>query len=1491
MAHNKQQPTPMDELWRKAEARFQQLTGSSLHMKPAATLNACIEKIDKMGGTDDASGQDDDQGLQKAKELGIDTLYYIKLLGGVAAQAASNVFAPSSMCFNALAILLDIPGNVHKFHQAIAGMFETLGPSLSAFRVYERIENFKDVEPELNRAVHDLMISFVDICALSVQLRNGSKWRKFWKDAKAALLDKDSGVAGEIENFKRLTQAHATVQATQTLKVVLESDSHLKTILYQNAEIGRKTDIIVSDVAVLRASNDKRTFEDNKQKYLKVIKEKIGWDEVATKQSETTCERLLKDTMSGTGNWFKNKQDYAEFHTWAERNSQDSKPIFLVVGPQNTGKSIIMSNMRRHLQLTYTSPARLSPRTLIASYFFPSVAERREENPAKTALKSLAVQLAERDNAFAKALSQRCEKETDIDARIRDGSCQDLWDFLEIAEPKGNTVHYIVMDGLVSLQKEKADHFTQIWDILESVGPSKSSLRILISVRPDMISTEMSRISTNVDIVRANAADVREYVTQQLRKNDIFQDDDDDKRRQETEKRLTAKVGGDFNKINTVIEQINAVFDSNGPDTEVDRILDDSNDEKATSLSVINKLESKLNIGEIKELQELLRWIIYGEYTFWSLDELNGALFLKFGTKSIVRLQRKVEEGGKYSSILAFDEDKEVSVDEGIANLLQRKDRQFGATDNAPQITAKIEITKGDMKSIQSFCWDLSKKVAQISFDFDKAVEAGNVRESLQVNKIDSLISILRASFKILGNTPDKKTQGLGSYVLAYLPQHLEALEDTNTLDAQEIRDIGEGLYAVFESGDVVKRHWDVVDWVIWYRDAAEVTIMRRWLCNPNIRSKLGTKDRKWLEEVEKDSNPNQALLRPIMEMVARRWLQDTEWPVERLFEWLRGYLTMPSSDAPASVKQGEGQTVPNTENVDSPSQEINIGRVASWCKDVLQVRNEDSTWFQRLGETFSSQSQFDEAIKAFQKAIELKDPDPKLLHKLARAYADDEQHQEACQVLYQAIELFEKETELKKADLSSVYVDLGLWLSELDDPSEAITATKKAVDIEPENHEAQFRLLEIYLVNDRVEEAFNFAHGIFQTSGTNQSGVLSQVLERMLQPGVEDSLFLRLCSILQSQQTVLTRIINEISSIAERLTEDDDYARMASHFYKGLAAYYFCANNKPILRITALRSWQQCLDLAQEIRQTMSHPPQLAALAARLISAHHFEQSRNPEESTNLRAHFDRMAAMTSFATPSPFMPSAARVHIAAYHLIKNDAQSARASLRACMDSAFDILSDQDKDNDSLGYIYLATSLLHCGEDVDALSALSQRVPYPDKGNVMSWLLEFDGEDDDDLVRSLTSSLIATMEKECSERVALKPDQIDYVLHEIEKRLSEDTRQHDWIETDHQAQTSFEASNSNVPSGIENLLPERSEPASELSKAYAKIKARLEYWSDSITYIPTYSFCDGCGAAWNFENSMQACKFCYDVSFCQSCFRILQEGEPRRPQTVAALA
>jgi hypothetical protein len=149
----------------------------------------------------------------------------------------------------------------------------------------------------------------------------------------------------------------------------------------------------------------------------------------------------------------------------------------------------------------------------------------------------------------------------------------------------------------------------------------------------------------------------------------------------------------------------------------------------------------------------------------------------------------------------------------------------------------------------------------------------------------------------LMPNGGDKQKGELsGKYLMMCLPDHLKALYEAEGLDELSLADkqyIGSHVYDLFNEGDLVETNWEICPWSIWYKSDDEMGIFWNWLDDPVAIARLGARDKRWLAEIKKGKNRNRSLLTPIMTMIARNWLQATEWEISRPSDWLTGFLQL----------------------------------------------------------------------------------------------------------------------------------------------------------------------------------------------------------------------------------------------------------------------------------------------------------------------------------------------------------------------------------------------------------------------------------------------------------------------------------------------------------------------------------------------------------------------------------------------------------------------
>lgn len=451
------------------------------------------------------------------------------------------------------------------------GLLDKVSVALSLFKIYQRIEQFSNIDPELYETIQKLMVSFVNICALSINLRNSSRWKRFSSSAKKVLFDDDSGVKQELDGFKSLIQKQSVIRETVTLENVLRSRKELVQVLNAASESGKKIADIATGVDVLTTAENNRKLENITKEQQKRIQMKLFIKNEIAQASKTICADLWNESVQRTGSWLR---DIPEYTIWADPKS-DANPLLLLTGDTNSGKSFLVSAIIHGLQSTYGQGTKGSDRTpLLAYHYVPKYTEKSNhtQRPAETALKCLALQIAEQDNAYAKSTAAYCDAQED--SHFKDSSCKDLWAALKFVAPERDIAYFLIIDGLdqISDDDDAKQQLIGILALLQHSLPEsdRSQIRVLASAKPITFEQDAFQNVPMIDIEQHNGAEIRYYIDHELQKRDLLlgKDAETMKLRNLINNKLPGIARGNFFKVQTALGKIEEAVAADGSSTE-----------------------------------------------------------------------------------------------------------------------------------------------------------------------------------------------------------------------------------------------------------------------------------------------------------------------------------------------------------------------------------------------------------------------------------------------------------------------------------------------------------------------------------------------------------------------------------------------------------------------------------------------------------------------------------------------------------------------------------------------------------------------------------------------------------------------------------------------------------------------------------------------------------------------------------------------------------
>ncbi len=141
---------------------------------------------------------------------------------------------------------------------------------------------------------------------------------------------------------------------------------------------------------------------------------------------------------------------------------------------------------------------------------------------------------------------------------------------------------------------------------------------------------------------------------------------------------------------------------------------------------------------------------------------------------------------------------------------------------------------------------------------------------------------------------------------------------------------------------------------------------------------------------------------------------------------------------------------------------------IAAWEK-ALELNPTMFDAYEKLGKAYYTQGKFDKAGQVYRKEIELKPDDPMVYFSLGVVYRMNEQYEDAVNMQQKAISL--------NPQLASAYNELGLIYCKQRKLDEAIDAHKKALELDPKLGTAHNYLGVVYLLkgmSSEAEEQFN---------------------------------------------------------------------------------------------------------------------------------------------------------------------------------------------------------------------------------------------------------------------------------------------------------------------------------------------------------------------------------------------------------------------------------
>jgi hypothetical protein len=517
-------------------------------------------------------------------------------------------------------------------------MLDTVSVSLVQFKIYQEIEDGKcKIDGALYTAVHKIMISFVDVCALALTLKDGSWFHRATATTKMVVLNNDSGISKALDEFKELVERHSKIQGTVTLKYVMDNRTDLQELLFIANDMKAKVENTEKGVNTLVGAEDSRKLEEIRKANLETLRDMLSISIDVTQAFKSTRDHYWDTCVEGSGKWIL-KTAYLDWLT----ASVPSSPMLLLTGANRSGKSVLMSRISYQLQSqavelvekasTRTTAAR---KPILAYHFFPSKSDKsskdKEQRPTMTALKCLALQVAEQDSGYLKTAAAFCKSKGE--SYFKDmASATQLWQDLKLGTPERELKYFFLLDGLDQMSDDTAEELSQVMKSLQETFKSSglSPVKVLLSCHADVLRRdairEVFRDVPEIDIGTYNEGDIRLYIASELKRRELLQGSDEKSRNLRGSMQERLPTLGDFYKVEAVLSRMSDGVEQGFTFEELTVTLEEGfRDPKTIAENEVKLLRTKLNSREIDELNELLVWTMAAEVPL-NLEQLEAAL-------------------------------------------------------------------------------------------------------------------------------------------------------------------------------------------------------------------------------------------------------------------------------------------------------------------------------------------------------------------------------------------------------------------------------------------------------------------------------------------------------------------------------------------------------------------------------------------------------------------------------------------------------------------------------------------------------------------------------------------------------------------------------------------------------------------------------------------------------------------------------------------------
>ncbi|KAM5491983.1 hypothetical protein MaudMau93_001732 [Microsporum audouinii] len=1458
----------IDQMWRETEVEFQNLSGNSTKGLKQLSVEEVLASLQQKKEADAKTNAR----YARVKNAVDKTLVCIQTLGSFAASIASNFFGPSNLCFSAVSMLITASQKYSKIFDGLSELFERISTFLDRFEIYARAKVVGvKIDPHLRRIIHDLLRSFVRICALSIKI---SKHSKVLLALEVFSFGSDKGVSAELSKLETLVQNETKMSIALILESAKISEGKI-TAGFSDVKssigiVDSKLDNIDGHMENVSSFLEKYDLAERRKDQEGLSQQREDKIKAALKIDKEIWRTYQEDYMSnivpGTGQWLLNDP---QFSAWTNPNTK-TQPIIGLKAKEGYGKSYLSSAAIRHLYRLYP-PGNQDTRMSVAYYFFGGTALQSTEKSVTTALRSIVWQLTQNDAVYQKNVASVCDKPEEF------GNSLELWKQLVVNfSLKTNAVFYIVLDGIEELDTEIGKPLVEVFrDISLMANEGMMTVRLFITGRPTIFAeaeTAPGVSLSTIELGTRNKEDIEIFIEMRMDNMEVLKN----KEKQEIkELRSLVKTGlangsqGDYFQLNYLLTEIS----KKRRKKEIQEVLEHAGeDREATIAREIDQLNHTLGYEDIQDLVEILGWVM-GSKRAPFLKTLEGVLLIKNGEGSLMPLEEQVRN--KYSSLLEIAEyDSVILRSKAIGEFFRKQTKE-----ETKEEVARTELHPAEIAIVKRFLNSVCDKELFDKFGFEEFFKSklGAKAASIRVNMETLKVHTVLVGMKSVANERDEELQSLRNSHFYFFQDYLDEIDLALTQPAPKT-EIGSYLIKHFTDEAYMKVWW-VEDRMFqrswWSYQDKHVNTMLKWFKDSAVTRNLSPEMKEWVNGLISNINPNDDLLCYTAKYLAKKWLQTVNWETREPFLWLLGYVTK------IKERKGEGKRV--TEDV-SPTLE-QIYDVEEWAKSELDVSTADSLWEVQMAITLHLFGFYQESIDKCIISRDLDASNWRASYIQAESYWEMDDTHASLELIRPVMERFRNEEELRVEYEDKFYLGVlafyGVWNTDIKEYDKATAAFQEIHEHDMDQYAPIYWTLELLEKQEKYTEIMETLQDL---KGKKNSKGQTRLAAMHHQYANKDEYFTRLnVAGYHSNSIDVVRDSLYESLAAENTVSVIPYVTSWLNHFLARVLYHYPRSDAD--KAEAIKIWAHIVDKSARKIYLTTEADYLEATTEKLGEVYLHQAIDAGIDTPGAEEILKKLMNLRPGEndTSSLFSSQNLKFAIARLQYLLGQKEKAIETLRGYVKVALDLLCDDDDSNDWDAFLRL-TSVAHVCDDANALAAWSLLSPSEPTE-------EAEGKAGEPSPNETTEKEESSEVNDCKEQPdvdanggsaapeVLTNEEVNEVkeaqVMEIEVKETEVKVVADVTELETTVVGAGEGNNDEQKNEMEDRDGEQRQQNQEDDN-----KEENEDDGNDKLSGPLEMGCDGdCGKQWTYADNFYACRDCLDVQFCHPCFTTLKAG------------